>query len=194
MLKRVDDDQIPPPTAELIGDPSQELAHVFWSSGTTGRPKGICWSQQTLWNIISSPQKMGKLMNINGLDKLNFSLFFGDKIFLSSDFVDVMTLHFFHVIGFLHVIVSLLQGWTTNFIPNQRFSPEILLQCIRDQKPNLLIIGSHHYVQLSEADKSSFLGFDPKGLESVKIIMPTGMFAKPIFKMGMKYVFLFCFS
>ena len=102
-----------------------------------------------------------------------------------------MTLHFFHVIGFLHVIVSLLQGWTTNFIPNQRFSPEILLQCIRDQKPNLLIIGSHHYVQLSEADKSSFAGFDPKGLESVKIIMPTGMFAKSLFQMAGNEIFCF---
>ena len=132
---------------------------------------------------------MGKGSNVNGLDELHFSLFFGDEIFLSSDFVDVMTLHFFHVIGFLHVIVSLLQGWTTNFIPNQRFSLEILLQCIRNQKPNLLIVGSHHYVQLSEADKSSFLGFDPKGLESVKIIMPTGMFAKSLFQMAWNEIF-----
>ena len=139
---------------------------------------------------------MGKGSNVNGLDELHFSflLFFSDKVFLSSDFVDVMTLHFFHVIGFLHVIVSLLQGWTTNFIPNQRFSLDILLQCIRDQKPNLLIIGSHHYVQLSEADKSSFAGFDPKGLESVKIIMPTGMFAKSLFQMAGNKIFWFCFS
>ena len=40
LIDSVADNHLVPVTEELDSDPSCEVAHVFWSSGTTGRPKG----------------------------------------------------------------------------------------------------------------------------------------------------------
>ena len=40
LVETIKDGHPVPHTSELAGDPSHEVAQVFWSSGTTGRPKG----------------------------------------------------------------------------------------------------------------------------------------------------------
>ena len=53
------------------------------------------------------------------------------------------------------------------------FSLQKLLEAIKDEKPVSLIIGSHHYVQMSEMD-FSLTGLDKQDLSSVFVVTPVG--------------------
>ena len=54
-------------------------------------------------------------------------------------------------------------------IPCKRFTFPLLFESIQKHRPTLLVMGSHHYVQMSEQDP------DPRlQLDSVRVMMPTG--------------------
>ena len=53
------------------------------------------------------------------------------------------------------------------------FSLQKLLEAIKHEKPTTLIIGSHHYVQMSEMD-FSLTGLDKQDLSSVVVVTPVG--------------------
>ena len=55
----------------------------------------------------------------------------------------------------------------------QGFSLEVLLENVKDHRPSSLVVGSHHYVQLSKFDLST-TKIKCSDLRSVKSIMPTG--------------------
>ena len=75
----------------LVEDTLKDCAQVFWSSGTTGRPKGILHSQQSVWNMLQAQD------NTNIFDV-------------------VTTLHFFHFGGYLFNIICLMSGSSLSFV------------------------------------------------------------------------------
>ena len=63
--------------------------------------------------------------------------------------------------------VSLLQ------VLGQGFSLKVLLENVKDHRPSSMVVGSHHYVQLSEFDLST-TKITCADLRSVKSITPSG--------------------
>ena len=66
-------------------------AQIFWSSGTTGKPKGIRHSHQSIWNIFTT-----------------FSVTPSNN--------NLTTLHFFHIGGCFHVLSDLIKGSTCTYV------------------------------------------------------------------------------
>ena len=61
------------------------------------------------------------------------------------------------------------------------FTLESLLEYVKRYRPSFLILGSHHYVQLSEYDLA-FSKMSPSDLNSVKLITASGSAVPPICK------------
>lgn len=79
------------PEPVTVEDPSQEMFAVLWTSGTTGFPKGVVYSHQVVWNMLTHP--------------LTVKRKFGKQ------FIGTL---FFHVGGFFNTFYSLyLHGFTT---------------------------------------------------------------------------------
>ena len=54
------------------------------------------------------------------------------------------------------------------------FGLEVVLENVRDHRPTSVVVGSHHYVQLSEFDLSATTKISSGDLNSVKSITPSG--------------------
>jgi len=139
-------DTIPEPA--VVSDPANQCQSIFWSSGTTGRPKGICHSHQSIWNLLSN----------SGLPPMHY----------------MMTMHFFHFNGLRTVITCMMTESTATYALGEGFTLEKLLQVIKQHRPSVLLAGSHHYVQLSEMDLSAATNLKPSDLNSIKAIVPLG--------------------
>ena len=59
------------------------------------------------------------------------------------------------------------------------FSLEVVLQKVRQHRPTSMVVGSHHYVQLSEFDLST-TKISSSDLKSVKALTPSGAAVPPI--------------
>ena len=129
-------------------DDKEELVHVFWSSGTTGIPKGICHSHKAFWNSVG-----------NGFIPSSHTFF---------------TSCFFHLVGCMSNISNLMFGFEGTFLSGKGFNLQLILARTKQLQPTCLALGSHHYVQLSEVEVENF-GYHPaQDFNCVKRLCPIG--------------------
>ena len=117
---------------------------IFWSSGTTGRPKGI---------------RHGRKFLMRSLVKSSFP---PDTL--------LQTTCFFHTGGFFAPLDGGLYNGFTVVFHNPNTTAQSILKSVDKYKPLAIVCGSHHAVQLSMMN-SEHQGLD---LSSVKIIAPMG--------------------
>ena len=72
-----------------------------------------------------------------------------------------------------YIVIVAFHDVFTFQVLGKGFSLEAVLENVRDHKPSSLLIGSHHYVQLSELDLS-VTKVSSSDLKSVKAITPSG--------------------
>mgnify|MGYP002041990115 FL=1 len=126
---------------------------IFWSSGTTGLPKGIQHSVKTFQYVIGD---MESRMAFN-------------------DVLGMTTTCFFHVGGFFYPLKNLIHersSWVFNHGPDLDNAPDtcqVLFEEIDLFKPSYLMFGSHHLVMLSKAKPKK-----PLDLSSPMLVMPMG--------------------
>ena len=142
----------------------EDTAVIFWSSGTTGQPKGIQHSFKTLQYIIGNLE--------------NYVLGVFDKPTRRSGDITtgVATTCFFHVGGFLSPFANIFERHCLVFnhgpdLDNEN-TCQVLFEEIDAFKPLYMNCGSHHLVALSkEVLKPTE---KPMDLSSPLLILPTG--------------------
>ena len=154
-LNKAEDDEkvVELPNAKL--DDNDSFV-IFWSSGTTGKPKGIehniYYSKNLIHGLFSRGSKSPK-----------FSKY-------------LQTTCYFHVGGFISPLNSMTTPLTFIFNHGEDLdssnlsTTELLYQEVDKYKPFLMICGSHHLVQLSIAKPKN----ENLDLSSVKFAMPMG--------------------
>ena len=163
MIQGIEEDQAPIP-AEIL-DPKSECAQVLWSSGTTGRPKGISHSHQSLWNMMSGNDEKSQPSHH-----------------------ELMTLSFFHIGGCIQNLLNLLQGSTCTYLFGEGLTLEVLLGRIKEFRPAVIIVGTHHYVQLSEFDLKT-TDYKLSDFNSVRVIVPSGAAVPAICSTKLRKIF-----
>ena len=127
-----------------------ERAVIFWSSGTTGNPKGIVNTHEAL------------IMNFTS--KIFSPPATGNDCFLQ-------TTCMFHGGGFLFAIINCIRNGVKliTFCLRDGVSTEDIFHACDKYQPSVLMVGSHHGFRLSNANA-------PKGLKlnSVLSIVPIG--------------------
>lgn len=128
----------------------EDRALIFWSSGTTGNPKGVLNNHRSL---------------LSNMDNQIFNS--GNR----TDEVFIQTTCMFHGGGFFFCIINaLLNGITlVTFCLKDPVTADMIFQACHEFKPTNLMIGSHHGVQMSSANP------DPRlDLSSVRSVVPVG--------------------
>jgi long-chain acyl-CoA synthetase len=120
------------PTSEFVAEDIAEddPAVIFYTSGTTGRPKGaisthrsmVANLQNTMYNAVAGSMSGGGALPDAGGD--------GD----SGQHVSLFTSPLFHVSGCHSTLVVGLLAGLKLVMPEGRFTPEIALQLIQDHK------------------------------------------------------------
>ena len=142
-----------PSPASLQNGPlrDDETAIIFWSSGTTGIPKGIQHSVKYMKRYLY----LFELMKSRGPRKIP----------------KITTTCFFHVGGF----ISPFDLWSTVIFNSGsdldgEHCTELLYKEINCFKPQSMVCGSHHLVQMSQNPPIN----DSLDLSSVLTVMPMG--------------------
>jgi long-chain acyl-CoA synthetase len=105
---------------------SEDLACILYTSGTTGRPKGV---RLTVGNIASEQEATDQAFDIKPKDKV------------------VGVLPFFHVFGLSNVLhLALVHGGSVVLVP--QYSPRNLLKTIMESQPSLIIAIPTMFVHL----------------------------------------------
>jgi len=148
LIKDIDESLAPDPV--VAKDPKKDICIIFWTSGTTGLPKGICHSHFTTHHFGG----------------------FVAKSQVKPNSPSVTTTCFFHVGGFFTGILALEKRMTYHHMFGPDFTLKILLDTIVEAQPGTVALGSHHYVQLAESDILDKV--DPESLDSVTTLFPAG--------------------
>ena len=121
-----------------------EVIMISWSSGTTGRPKGIQAGSNMFYQMSHASIRSTKLR----------------------------TTCFFHMSGFFGPLISLIAGFQTFFIPPEDLNDEIclIMKVAERCEVTSIICASHHLVQLASAKMPE--GQDP--VSTMRILMPIG--------------------
>ena len=132
-----------PPSASQIDENERIL--ICWSSGTTGRPKGIQHGSNLVSKIFTDKSDETKMMS---------------------------TTCMFHMGGFYQPISSLIRGSSVIFLAGEDLEVDnkLILKAASTVCPDLLICGSHHAIQLASMDLSG--GLQP--VPSVRMVWPLG--------------------
>ena len=130
---------------------------IFWSSGTTGNPKGIQHDVNYARHMIKGYITRGKLSPL-------FSKY-------------LQTTCYFHIGGFISPLNTMSAPLTFVFNHSQDLDElhstnDLLLKEIDLYKPYLMICGSHHLVQLSTVVGQ--ISTEKLDLSSVELVMPMG--------------------
>ena len=124
-----------------------EVIMIGWSSGTTGRPKGIQTGSNLFYQIIHAGEQL-KLTSI------------------------LQTTCFFHIGGFFGPLISLIIGFQTFFIPPEDLDNDIclIMRVAERCEASSIVCGSHHLIQLASSDMPQ--GQDP--VSTMRILIPVG--------------------
>eukprot|EP00095_Tigriopus_kingsejongensis_P004163 maker-scaffold53_size449031-snap-gene-0.11 protein:Tk04163 transcript:maker-scaffold53_size449031-snap-gene-0.11-mRNA-1 annotation:"luciferin 4-monooxygenase-like" len=118
---------------------------IFWSSGTTGRPKGIKHSQKSVVNLMQA------------------SLFAPGNMFVTTMFT--------HIGGFTMPLCGSIFGTYDIVFHGNDFVVECqhIFEAINKYKPHFLVLGAHHAVHMVSAPTPKDVD-----LSSVEMIYPIG--------------------
>ena len=133
-----------PPAPQTVEE--DELMLICWSSGTTGRPKGILHGPKVFFNLLENKDTC-----------LHRPL---------------QTTCMFHLGGFTLPLLSLAKGTEHIFIAGEDLDDDIrvILTVAEECKPDHVICGSHHLIQLASVE----LLADQRPASSVKMLLPLG--------------------
>jgi len=109
-----------------VATDTEDLACILYTSGTTGRPKGV---ELTHKNFVSECKSTEQILDCTPKDKL------------------IGVLPFFHVFGLSNVLhLGLIHGGTVVLVP--QYSPGSLLKTIAENHPTLMVAIPTMYVHL----------------------------------------------
>jgi len=151
LLESVDLESRTPPEPVRFSEEEikSEVNLVFWSSGTTGLPKGICHTHFSSFNFCGWTEMVMK-PNTN----------------------TVTTTCFFHVGGFYTGLMAMLKRQTYFHMFGKGLTFTMILDAMAEAKCNQCSIGTHHYVQMSTSDE--FLNYDSDKLSYMQTLLPAG--------------------
>uniref|UniRef100_A0A0K2UTY4 AMP-dependent synthetase/ligase domain-containing protein n=1 Tax=Lepeophtheirus salmonis TaxID=72036 RepID=A0A0K2UTY4_LEPSM len=141
-----------------------EIAVTFWTSGSTGEPKGVLYSAE---NILNS---------IHYCSYVPFQIHHVIKNYEPSSLRLMILTNFFHPGGFTEGLRNILPQKRTGIIlrsPNEYvdFSTTHLFNAIQTTKPNMIICSPEFAVKMNGASNDLSSQFD---LSSVFVIYPIG--------------------
>ena len=139
--------------------PEEEVV-IFWSSGTTGEPKGVLFHFDLLARMIVFEKYV----------------FLEDHFELESF---ALTTNFYHAVGFTSSLINNIRSGNQVIIfpsteKNCIVKPEELHEICHKFRPSVMILGSHHAIQLGYTKPKE--GLD---LSSLKNLLPMG---SPVYK------------
>ena len=133
-----------PPAPETVEE--DELMLICWSSGTTGKPKGILHGPKVFFNILEGPESPFRRC--------------------------LQTTCMFHLGGFTLPLNALNKGSENIFIAGEDLEEDIsmILKVAERCQADNILCGSHHLIQLA----SWQLTPDQLPAASVKLLIPVG--------------------
>lgn len=142
LTRGIDND---PNIENLVSKSYDDTAIIFWSSGTTGKPKGIQHTQRFLLNTITKSR-------------------FSSAALLQSTC-------FYHTGGFLCPLdAGLYNKFLNPFLnANRGITTDAILEGCHKYQPNVLMVGSHHALQIASVPVRKDLN-----LNSVLAVAPMG--------------------
>ena len=133
-----------PPAPETVE--ADEVMLICWSSGTTGKPKGIVHGPKVLFNLLESSS--------SGFQRC------------------LQTTCMFHLGGFTLPLSALIKGIENIFIAGEDLEDDIsmIVKVAEHCQADNILCGSHHLIQLA----SWKLPADQLPAASVKLLIPVG--------------------